>query len=402
MKHKESKFERRRRIGVTICAVVVVIALLFGLLYPILVQVNTTQAATKSELQSNVAEAKKKTEEAKKQLDEVKKNRANVSQEVLSIDAEINRAENELVATENAIAQAKVDLAIKEQELIVAEKNCEIYDEEFKLRARTMYEDGTTSYIEVLLGSSSFSDLLSRVEMIREVVEYDRRMLASLAAAREEIRLAKEALALEKTNLENRELELEALREELGYRLEAKQLLLDQLMADEEEYKKAYEQAEADEKKIQRELERLAAEEAKKGNATKYTGNGQFQWPCPSSRRITSYYGYRIHPVYNTRKFHSGIDIGAGYGNDIVAAESGTVITATYGSGYGKYVVVSHGSGITTLYAHCSSLLVAVGDKVQKGETIAKIGSTGVSTGNHLHFEVRINGSTTDPLTYVN
>ncbi len=402
MKHTESKSERRKRTGVAICAVIIVLALLCGMLYPIFVQVNTTHAATKSQLESNVAEAKKKTEEAKKQLETVKKNKANVAEEVLSIDAEINRAENELVATENAIAQAKVDLAIKEQELIVAEENCQIYDEEFKLRARTMYEDGTTSYIEVLLGSSSFSDLLSRVEMIREVVEYDRRMLASLAAAREEIRLAKEALSLEKTNLENREVELEALREELSYRLEAKQLLLDQLMADEEEYKKAYEKAEADEKKIQRELERLAAEEAKKGGGTKYTGNGQFQWPCPSSRRITSYYGYRIHPVYKTRKFHAGIDIGAGYGNDIVAAESGTVITATYGSGYGKYVVVSHGSGITTLYAHCSSLLVEVGDKVQKGETIAKIGSTGVSTGNHLHFEVRINGSTTDPLTYVN
>lgn len=401
MNRRENKYEKRKRIGAAICAILVVVALIFGMLYPVFSQI-TAQAATKSEVQKSADNAKKKTEEAKKQLDSVKKKKASVSAEVLAIDDEINRAEDELETTEKAIAQAKVDLAIKEQELIAAEKECEKYDEEFKIRARTMYEDGTTSYIEVLLGSSSFSDLLSRVEMIREMVEYDKRMLAVLAEAREEIRQAKEAVETEKENLENREVELGALKEELSYRLEAKQMLLDQLYADEEEYKKAYEIAEADEKKIQRELERIIAEENKKGTATKYTGNGKFQWPCPSSKRITSYYGYRIHPVYKTKKFHSGIDIGAGYGNDIVAAESGTVITATYGSGYGKYVVVSHGSGITTLYAHCSSLLVNVGDKVQKGQTIAKVGSTGVSTGNHLHFEVRINGSTTDPLSYVN
>lgn len=402
MKYKESKREKRKRIAVIICALTVVFALVFSIFYPVLTQTNTVKAATKAELQKSAEQAKKKTEEAKKQLNTVKQNKANVSKEVLSIDAEINRAEDELAETEQAIEKARVDIVVKEQELLAAEASCEKYDEEFKMRARAMYEDGTTSYMEVLLGASSFSDLMSRVDMIQEVVEYDKRMLASLSAAREEIRIKKEAVETEKANLESRETELEALREELEYRLESKQLLLNQLMADEEEYKKAYEQAEADEKKIQRELERKAAEEAKSGTGTKYTGNGQFQWPCPSSRRITSYYGYRIHPVYKTKKFHSGIDIGAGYGNDIVAAESGTVITATYGSGYGKYVVISHGSGITTLYGHCSSLLVKVGDKVQKGQTIAKIGSTGVSTGNHLHFEVRINGSTTDPLSYVN
>lgn len=402
MMRKENKYERKKRIGAAICAVIVALALLLGILYPVLSSVTVAEAATKSEVQKNAEAAKKKTEEAKKQLESVKKKKTDVSNEVLAIDKDINRAEDELVQTEQAIEKAKVDLAVKEQELIAAEKKCEKYDEEFKIRARTMYEDGRTSYIEVLLGASSFSDLLSRVEMIREMVEYDKRMLAYLSAAREEIRIAKEAVETEKANLENREVELEALRQELSYRLESKQILLDQLYADEEAFKKAYEIAEADEKKIQRQLEKIIAEENKKGTATKYTGNGRFQWPCPASKRITSYYGYRIHPVYKTKKFHSGIDIGAGYGSNIVAAESGTVITATYGSGYGKYVVVSHGSGITTLYAHCSSLLVNVGDKVQKGETIAKVGSTGVSTGNHLHFEVRINGSTTDPLSYVN
>lgn len=390
---RANKYERRRRIGVIVCATLVVIALLASIIGPAVVQV---QAATQAELQKEVKDAKKKTQEAKAQLDKVKQNRANVANEVLSIDKEINRAENELSSTEESIRIATMNLEWKENELKEAEAKCQEQDDAFKTRARIMYENRTTSYLEVLLGATSFGDFLSRIEMIREIVEYDKKVLNERIQARDVIAKAKEEIAQTKAELESRQEELEVLREELNYRLEAKQLLLDQLYQDEAEYKKAYEQAEADEKKVQKELAALAAKDT-----SKYTGTGKFVWPCPSSTRITSNYGYRIHPVYKTKKFHSGIDVGASYGSAIVAAEAGTVITATYGSGYGKYVVVSHGSGMTTLYAHCSALLVNVGDKVTRGQTIAKVGSTGVSTGNHLHFEVRINGTTTDPLLYV-
>ena len=135
-------------------------------------------------------------------------------------------------------------------------------------------------------------------------------------------------------------------------------------------------------------------------NPVKYTG-GVMQWPVPDSQRITSYYGYRIHPVYKTKKFHSGIDIGIGYGKPIVATGDGTVTLAAYNGGYGKCLIINHGSGISTLYAHNSSLLVSKGEKVTRGQVIAYAGSTGVSTGPHLHFEVRVNGATTDPLSYL-
>ncbi len=399
MNNNESRRNRRRRIVSSICAIIVALAILFGAIYPFLTTV--AQAATKAELQKEVNEAKQNTANAKKQLDNVKANKANVEKEVLNIDAEINRAENAIEAAEQAILQSEADLVIKEQELQIAEQNCMEYDEEFKTRARIMYENRTTSYIEVLLGASSFGDFLSRIELIKEIVEYDKKMLADMIASRNAIAEAKKAIEDEKALNESKRNELAALKEELGYRLEAKEILLSQLMKDEEAYKKAYEKAEADEKKVQKELQALAEKEAKNGKSV-YKGNGRFQWPVPGSHRITSKYGYRIHPVYKTKKFHAGIDIGAGYGLAIVAAEDGTVTTSTYGSGYGKYVVLNHGSGITTLYGHCSSLLVKKGDKVTKGQTIAKIGSTGVSTGNHLHFEVRINGKTTDPMTYVN
>ena len=388
-----NKYEKRKRIGVIICAVLVVIALVASIVGPTVVQV---QAATKSELQKQVSNAQKKTKEAKEQFNRVKQNRANVANEVLNIDKEINRAENEIAATEESIRIATMNLEWMENELAEAERQCEEQDESFKTRARIMYENRTTSYLEVLLGATSFGDFLSRIEMIKEIVEYDKKVLNERIESRNRIAKAKEEIAQTKAELEANLEGLEVLREELNYRLETKQLLLDQLYQDEEEYKKAYEKAEAEEKKLQKELAAASARDT-----TVYTGTGKFLWPCPASSRITSNYGYRIHPVYKTKKFHSGIDVGAGYGSAIVAVESGTVITATYGSGYGKYVVVSHGSGITTLYAHCSALLVKVGDKVTRGQTIAKVGSTGVSTGNHLHFEVRINGRPADPLTYV-
>ncbi|MGM9550740.1 MAG: murein hydrolase activator EnvC family protein [Clostridia bacterium] len=399
MNKHENKRTRRKRIGASICAVLVAIAVLAGILYPAFTTV--AHAATKAELQKEVDEAKQNTANAKKQLDNVKANKANVEKEVLSIDSEINRTENEIEQTEAAIAQSEADLIIKEQELQIAEQNCMEYDDEFKNRARIMYENRTTSYIEVLLGASSFGDFLSRIELIKEIVEYDKKMLADMIASRNAIAQAKQAIEEEKALNESKRESLATLKEELDYRLESKSLLLTQLQADEEAYKKAYEKAEADEAKVQKELEALAKKEAESGSKTVYTGSGKFQWPVPNSKRITSKYGYRIHPVYKTKKFHSGIDIGAAYGLPIVAAEDGTVVTAKYGSGYGKYIVINHGSGITTLYGHCSSLLVSSGDKVKKGQTIAKIGSTGVSTGNHLHFEVRINGQTADPLTYV-
>ncbi|MBQ8001998.1 MAG: peptidoglycan DD-metalloendopeptidase family protein [Clostridia bacterium] len=395
-----NKKQSMRQKGVAICAIIVVIAILASIFLPAFIQV--ASAKTTAELEKEVKQAKTNKNNAKAQLDSVKNKKANVAEEVLAIDEEINRVEDEIESTAAAIEQSRANLIIKEEELRVAEENCIEYDQSFKTRARIMYENGTSSYLEVLLGASSFGDFLSRIEMIREIVEYDKKVLAEMKASRDAIRVAKEALEAEKANLEAKEVELANMKIELGYRLEAKQELLAQLHEDEVAYAKAYEIAEADEKKIQKQLQEQAAKEAKAGTQTKYTGTGKFVWPVPASHRVTSKYGYRIHPVYNTRKFHAGIDIGASYGSDIVAAESGTVTVATYGSGYGKYLVINHGSGITTLYAHCSSLLVKVGDKVSRGQVIAKVGSTGVSTGNHLHFEVRINGATTDPLTYVN
>ena len=134
-----------------------------------------------------------------------------------------------------------------------------------------------------------------------------------------------------------------------------------------------------------------------------YSGNGKFLWPVPSSSYISSPWGYRIHPIYGTKKLHAGIDIAASSGSNIVAAESGTVILSSWGynGGYGNYIIVSHGNGYTTRYAHCSNLYVKVGETVSRGQVIAAVGSTGASTGPHCHFEVRINGESVNPVNYL-
>mgnify|MGYP000915536101 CR=1 FL=1 len=138
-------------------------------------------------------------------------------------------------------------------------------------------------------------------------------------------------------------------------------------------------------------------------NGGSTTPTGTFQWPVPSSHTITSNYGYRIHPISGTKKLHAGIDIGAPGGSNIVAADAGTVVLSSFGynGGYGNYVIISHGNGITTRYAHCSNLFVSAGESVSKGQVIAAVGSTGASTGNHCHFEVRINGGSKNPLNYL-
>jgi murein DD-endopeptidase MepM/ murein hydrolase activator NlpD len=417
--NKTNKYERRRKRWAAVCAFLVILAMVAGIVFSAFP--NIASAASSTELKKELATAQKNRDAAKQQLENVKNNKANVSKEIANIDVAINQAESDIANTEAEIQQSNINIEIKTQELAEAEANCVQYDDNFKTRARVMYENGTGSYIEVLLGSTSFGDFLSRVEMIKEIVDYDKNMLAQLIASRNAISDAKTALEEEKTSLELRQSQLEAKKEELNTRLESRTLLMQQLESDQAEYQKLYDKQAAESAKIEKELKaaaaaeaaaaaKAAAEAAKKNasssntttttTTTKYTG-GKFQWPVPSYTRVSSEYGYRIHPIYNTKKLHAGLDIAAPYGSSVLAAEAGTVTTATYSSGYGNYVIISHGNGIATLYGHNSSLLVKAGDKVTRGQVIAKVGSTGASTGNHCHFEVRVNGSTTNPRAYL-
>ncbi|MBQ7036908.1 MAG: peptidoglycan DD-metalloendopeptidase family protein [Clostridia bacterium] len=263
-----------------------------------------------------------------------------------------------------------------------------------------MYERGSLSVLTVLFSADSFSDLLKRAELISQIAAYDDAVMERMEKAQAEIQAKKQVLEeantitkLNRDIQQNKKAELDAKKASLDSAMSA-------LTADENAYRAALDEADAAEEALRAEIQALT-NPSLGGTTTppKYSG-GKFCWPTPSTTYITSPFGTRYHPIQKRNKTHTGIDIGAGHGASILAAEAGTVLRADWNSGYGNYVVIDHGGGVQTLYGHCSALLVKSGQTVSRGQQIALVGSTGVSTGPHLHFEVLINGSYTDPMAY--
>ncbi len=384
---RSEKKHSKKRIIAGVCALAVAALFLFSCLYPAL-----SYAAA-------VDEAKAARDEAKNELNNIKNEKADLVKEYADFDSKLTAVEDEIISLTSAIKGTNEEIQRKTIELEQAEANTEAYKEEFKNRARVMYENGSTSYLEVLFGADSFSDFLSRMEIVGSIINHDREVLDRYVKSRDIIKNAKtqqeELLARQKSQQES----LALRQEELELTLEKQQALIDKLSQDENLAAKAYEAAE---KKYEEE-ERKAQAEIRNSTLSysgKYSG-GKFAWPAPSGSTITSPFGNRYHPISHTYSFHRGIDIATGYGTNVIAAEDGIVTVAKHNGSYGKYVVINHGNGYTTLYAHNSQLLVSVGQTVTRGQVIAKAGSTGNSTGPHCHFEVSLNGSLQNPLNYL-
>lgn len=377
-----------KRIVAMACAILVVFAFVVSI-----ISTSVNAAPTQSQLDA----AKKKTESAKKDVNSAEEKRKQAVAQYNSMDKEISETENEISIIEKQIEQSQSDLATKEEELKKAQEEYDKQRDVFLKRARIMYENSDISYLEIIFGAQDFGDLIAKIEIVSQLMTYDQDILNKLDESKKKIESAKKEIEdILQRQIENAQ-NLTIRKATLEEKLVEKQKLLDSLAEDIEKYKAIYEAAEAEEERLIRENQSAMSYGA---NPVKYTG-GVMAWPVPSSHRITSAYGYRIHPVYKTKKFHSGIDIGASYGVDIIAAADGTVTLSADNGGYGKCLIINHGSGISTLYGHNSVLLVSKGQKVTKGQVIAKAGSTGVSTGPHLHFEVRVNGSTADPTQYL-
>lgn len=387
---RKNKSEKLKRILAIVCAGMVALAIVASVVLPVM-------AATQTQIDA----AKQKSEQAKKDKQNAEAKHKTILEEYKSLDKQISNTENEIKKLEESITATQKDIETKQAELVEAEAEYALYKGLFLSRARVMYENSDVKYFEILFGAKNFSDFLSKIEMISLLMEYDRNILNRMNETMKTIAETKEALENYLITLEDGMVSLEGKRASLNTAIEQKKVLLDDAAKDVEKYKQIYEAAEAEEQRL---INSNKNAFDASGNSKKYTG-GAFQWPVPGSHRVTSHYGYRIHPVYKTKKFHTGIDIGAGYGLDIVAAADGVVTLATTNGGYGKCIVINHGTkngkAITTLYGHCSTLLVSNGATVKKGQVIAKVGSTGVSTGPHLHFEVRLNGSTIDPDEYL-
>ena len=385
MKNRK-RAEKIKRIVAIVCAALVAIAFLASIIVP------AAMAANKSD----VEKAKKQTEEAKKEFEKARKEREEILAQFELIEKQIRDTQNEITSVKEEIVKTEEEIKVKEDELKKAEDEYDQYKEIFKIRARSMYENTDIDYLEILFGAEDFGDLLSKIDIVSQIMKYDQSILVKLDQTKKKIENSKKELEQAHENLKITAQTLDQKAAELEIISAEKQKMIEEISKDVEKYRVIYEAAEAAEEAAIKEYEASLRYDA---NPTKYVG-GKFQWPVPSTTRITSKYGYRIHPVYKTKKFHAGIDIGAAHGAEIVAAADGIVTLAATNGGYGQCVIINHGSGIATLYGHNSQILVKYGQKVSKGDLIAYAGSTGVSTGPHLHFEVRENGATRNPMDF--
>ncbi len=371
-----------------------VLSLILSAPFAVNVDFDTAYAAS---VQDKINEASKEKQEALDKIKDAEKAKNDVVAQSEQLEREIDIIQTEIYAIDDIIEETDAQIAELEAEIARFEEDIAEADAKFKACLRAMDENSMTSYIDLILSSESFSDLLVNLETINEMTEYDMAIIQEMTDLKSEVEATKAAVeAKRKTQEEARSIAAQK-QETLEVKLAEKEALAKSLEKDIEKYKQVYEEARRQEEALKKQI---SGSLSTSSNST-YTGNGRFCWPAPSYTRISSPYGWRLHPIYKTNKFHSGVDLAAPGGSNILAAESGTVKFSGWNGGYGNCLIIDHGGGITTLYGHASKLCVSKGQYVTKGEIVAKVGTTGNSTGNHLHFEVLINGKTTDPMAYI-
>ncbi|MEL7647808.1 MAG: peptidoglycan DD-metalloendopeptidase family protein [Sedimentibacter sp.] len=331
--------------------------------------------------------------EIRKQADALKGEKRSVQQEIDALDSEIRALTLEADGYELQKQEITMKIADSNQKIDdltqEIDKNNEILEE----RLRVMYKQGTSGYMEVILNSENLVDALTRVDMIQLIVKSDVDLLKSITEQKQQVEELKTGQEAERLALTNVISELNAKQSQVESASRTKESYMASIQSNIEEMQRQEAEMEAQSAKIEKEI--LAAQ-----RAVEYAG-GVMTWPVPGQYRVTSNFGGRADPITGVWSNHGGTDIAAPYGSAIVSANDGVVIFAGWHYSYGNYIIVDHGGGIATLYGHCSKLLASKGQAVSKGETIAQVGSTGYSTGNHLHFEVRINGVRTQPMDYL-
>ncbi len=381
-----------------------------------------------SDSKQKIKDNKAKLEQIKKdsyavdaKLDELNKLKADAAAYISKLDGELAAVEAEIEKMEGEITELEGQITVTEGELAEAIAEEEKQYASMKTRIKFMYEHSNNNILDVLFGSESFSDMINKSEYISNVSKYDREKLDEYVKLREAARLKKEELETEhevleqtKAEVEGRKASLEKLqadkrKEVANYnaKIAASEAELAEMKSDMAGIQAAIQAEENNIAAIEAEIRRQEEEARKKAEAagkafTPLTaGDISFTWPCPGSGRITSYFGTRESPTEGASTYHKGIDVGASTGTGVVAAAGGTVVIATYSASAGNYIMISHGGGVYTVYMHLSSMSVSKGSTVSRGTKIGAVGSTGYSTGPHLHFGIRINGGYVDPLSYV-
>lgn len=333
-----------------------------------------------------------------------------VSEQLRQIEGQLRQATTELnTITEQRVA-VENDITLNERQLAEAQKRLEGREAVFYKRVRDIYINGRLSYLDVVIGSKDFSDFANRLEVLKRIINSDINLISEIKKERAQIEAHKKKLEEDRAKLVDLEKAALAKQAEIEQKKAERNVVLQKAQNDRAVAMQAIEELNASSAQIsamlkERQAARAAAAAAaaqSAGQGSSYTwvqGTGQLGWPV--SGEITSPYGYRVHPIWGTTIYHSGIDIGVDEGTPVHAADSGVIVWSGWMGGYGYAVVIDHGNGLSTLYGHNSELAVDEGQSVSKGQVVAYAGSTGNSTGPHVHFEVRENGDPVDPMGYL-
>lgn len=350
--------------------------------------------------------------ETEKEAEELEQKKQAAEEEKNALEEQLNAIVSEMEETKAKIEEKENQISAKEDELIQARVDENDQYESMKKRIKYMYENGNTQFIEILCESKSIGEFLNNAEYITTISEYDRDMLVEFQRIVKDVEEQEAALKREYEELEVMQNDLIAKQSELNDLMEDKEeeihQISDDIGATQEKLKKLKEAA-AEAKRKQEEAAAAAAAARKAASsggggsagAPVVSGNGTFTHPCPGYTYISSEFGWRAQPIPGASTNHKGMDFAAGTGTPIYAAASGTVTSASYSGNAGNLIVINHGNGLQTYYMHCNSMYVSAGQTVSKGQNIGSVGSTGNSSGPHLHFQVMLNGTPTNPRNYL-
>ncbi|MDR1193425.1 MAG: peptidoglycan DD-metalloendopeptidase family protein [Peptococcaceae bacterium] len=347
-------------------------------------------------------QAMEQMEEVNRQIKELTDEQDRITAQQKGVLGEIKRLTNLIVGLENEIQELDGQIAVTNENINSLNIDIEVKTGEVDQRAEylshrlnQLYVDGDVSLLDVLFASTSLTDFLTRYDLMSKVVDNDMELLTGLKTARAELEGQKRALEEVKAQLEEETRVRREKSDDLGRQRSAQNQMAAQLEAD----LMLSEEAEDELEKLSDQLKKFVAE-IQARNRAQYMGSGTMGWPVPGRTRISSEYGWRNHPILRVQKFHTGIDIPAPQNTPAVACETGKVIMATTYGGFGKTVILDHGGGVASQYSHLYVINVSLGQIVVKGERVGGVGTTGLSTGNHLHFQIMLDGQTVNPLTH--
>ena len=370
-------------------AILVLMVLLIGVFLP----VKANKIEDLQQALERISQEMQQTQEALKQLE---RNRENILDEKEYIERQIELTQQELEQINALLIQSEKNIAQTQRQLEEAQAQADTQYDLLKQRMRLLYEEGNTTYLEIILTSSTLSEFLSRYEIVKEIIAFDNALFDSRVENKHNIAEAKEMLEEELAVQQQIKETVQEKKATLNAQNNSRNAMLNQLSAQQRDYEKALDELEETSEETKKEIHRL-----QELNRRRYAG-GKMAWTTPDYYNITSPYGMRVHPITGGQRMHTGIDIGASHNASVVAANDGVVIFAGWNGGYGLCIIIDHGGGIATLYAHNDRFLVRVDQEVKRGQEIAKVGTTGLSTGPHLHFEVIEKGQHVNPMKYYN